>query len=115
MFGAIVAQTPTVPVRIVNQSGPSWVEIAGVVATFLAVLVALFGRQLYESRRRPKLTLSPYPETYTTTVGLDSVPMNLKLHNERGKTRRAMWRCSSPSKVFRRRGLRGGRRPAIST
>jgi hypothetical protein len=85
MFGAIVAQTPTVPVRIVNQSGPSWVEIAGVVATFLAVLVALFGRQLYESRRRPKLALSPYPETYTTTVGMDSAPMNLKLHNERGK------------------------------
>ena len=85
VLAVVVAQTTTVPVRIVNRSGPSTVEIVGVVVTFLAVLVALFGQQFHAWRRQPRLTLTPDPDSYATAVGLGGVPMNLRLHNERGR------------------------------
>ena len=45
-------------VELVNDATDVWV-VLGVIATFLAVLVALFGPFLVEWRRRPKLTVVP--------------------------------------------------------
>lgn len=80
----VLAQT-TVPVRIVNDSGPSWTEIAGVAATFAAVVVALFAIPLRARLKRPKLGLAPGTEALGNAVGLDPVLMTLRLYNAKGR------------------------------
>jgi hypothetical protein len=80
----LIAQAP-VPVRIVNESGPAWTEIAGVVVTLAAVFVALFAVPIRERLKRPKLALSPGSEALGVVVGLDPIVMTLRLHNARGR------------------------------
>jgi hypothetical protein len=73
--------------------GIFWATLGGVIATFAAVLVALFGQRLHQWRRRPQITVTSDPPSMGIRVDPDSklvwTPsasvLRLRLHNEPGR------------------------------
>jgi hypothetical protein len=60
-----------------------WATVAGVTVTFLAVVVALFGRNWHEWRKKPQLSLRS--SMGPVQVGLEFGLMELRLWNSNGK------------------------------
>ena len=79
---------------LLQADAPKWTDVggfiatsAGVVVTFAAVLVALFGPRWQANRSQPKLSLSVEPAGLEWTVGevFGAQPMILLLHNAEGR------------------------------
>lgn len=70
-----------------TQVGQFWVSLVGVVVTFGAVMVALFGQRWHASRKRPKLTLRVDQVSSAWPRGSDSsaTTMWMRLVNAAGR------------------------------